>query len=491
LKIKTELEDINEDEVTYDSDGKLGRGESPGRVVSSAGSVGSAGSGASSGSGSRGRRRTWRKPKDKPKRPLSGYNIFFKHERSRIVEGREDDPGPQEIVRSIETILSTSRETRRHRKSHGKISFGDLARKIAEKWKTVDKERKKVFEHYAEIDTRRYRKELQIWKDRKEAQASSSSMHNSVSSLDGGVEDENELSLHDLGPSNHSRGGHNSSSEAWGARYSMNSSFSSIDSAEVSLEPIPIHEMMRNKSNHHSGSMSHSMSTMSGSGSGGSFPNLGMEVGIPVQGSVSSNSFSQLNMNALPNMQLMQNLQPNEIALFNQQQHLLNSMQCGNNNNTMGQQLGQMGRQQMGQSGQMGQPGQMGQQQNQHQAGQMGQQQNQQQMNVAPLDLQQQRQSLEQQRQQLLLLQQQQQILQQQLIQQQNSLRIQQGNLAQQQATFVQQQQQGQPDDNSNMGAQPPLTVSNGNIGQANGMRRGSGMSELMTLNNLDLSNVQ
>eukprot|EP00526_Cylindrotheca_closterium_P011648 CAMPEP_0113629872 /NCGR_PEP_ID=MMETSP0017_2-20120614/15513_1 /TAXON_ID=2856 /ORGANISM="Cylindrotheca closterium" /LENGTH=494 /DNA_ID=CAMNT_0000540299 /DNA_START=5 /DNA_END=1489 /DNA_ORIENTATION=- /assembly_acc=CAM_ASM_000147 len=475
LGIKTELEDINEDEVKYDSDGP-GRGASPGRPPSSAASVGSAGSGASSASGSRGRRRSWKKPKDKPKRPLSAYNIFFKHERSRIVEGLEDKLSPQEIVRSIEQILSTSRETRRHRRTHGKISFGDLARKIAEKWKIVDKERKAVFEHYAELDTRRYRRELKLWKDRKEQQLSGS-MHdkfnNSISSLDGEVNDE--LSLDQLGPSNHSQGGHNSFGEAWGARYSMNSSFSSIDS-EVSLEPIPINDSSRpmGRSQH---------SSMSGSLSGsGSFPSVGMEVGVPVvQGGgntpggvgIPTTAFSQLNvgggggnlpnMQNMVNMQNMQNMQPSEVALFNQQQQLLNNMQFGNMQNPMGQlgQLGQLGGNmqnpmgQLGNMGQLGQIGQMGQQMGQ--LGQMGGQQ-QQQQNLSPLDFQQQRRSLEEQRQQLLILQQQQQILQQQLIQQQNNLRMQQASLGQQQNNFVQQQQQpmgtngGQPQQHPSMG---------------------------------------
>lgn len=372
-EINKELEDILEDEVKYDSDG-VARGQSPGRPPSATGSIGSSGSVASSGSGSRGKRRSWKKPKDKPKRPLSAYNIFFKHERSRIVEGRADNPTPEEIILSIEQILSTSRETRRHRKTHGRISFGDLARKIAEQWKTVDKDRKAVFEHYAEIDMRRYRKELRAWKEKKEQQSLTGSSHtSSISSLEAGLEDETELSLDQIGHSSHSNslGGSfsNSFNNSFGPRPNLNSSFSSIDSSEVSLlEPIPINDMIRN--------------------SGSSLPNLGMEVGVPVPGIVPSNNVFQSMQN-----NNMQNMQPRDIQLFNQQQQLLQNMQFG-------------------------QPQGQGQ-------------------NFPGNDLHQERQSLEQQRQQLLILQQQQQLLQQHLIQQQNNLRIQQGQLAQQQANFA------------------------------------------------------
>jgi hypothetical protein len=237
-KVDQELEDILENEVKYDSDG-VARGQSPGRPPSASGSV------SSSGSGSKGKRRTWKKPKDKPKRPLSAYNIFFKHERSRIVEGRPEMASPEETIRSIENILSTSRETRRHRKTHGRISFGDLARKIAEKWKAILPEQKAVFEHYAEIDMRRYRKEVKLWKDKKEAEALSGkpgaaapdNMNNSFSS----VESESEFSLDHL---NQSPNG------PWAPRRSvydsMSSSCSSVCSidSEVGLEPIPIGTMM-------------------------------------------------------------------------------------------------------------------------------------------------------------------------------------------------------------------------------------------------------
>ena len=81
--------------------------------------------------------------------------------------GHEDSGTPDEIKRSIEHIMTKVKEKRRHRKSHGRISFGDLARTIADKWKVVDPKEKAIFEQYAELDMLRYRQEIKVWKEKR------------------------------------------------------------------------------------------------------------------------------------------------------------------------------------------------------------------------------------------------------------------------------------------------------------------------------------
>lgn len=117
------------------------------------------------------KKRSWKKPKDKPMRPLSAYNMFFQNQRERIVAGKTGDPTPEEIQQSVVKMLTSKTrgpKRRQDRISHGQISFGDLARAIAAKWKAIDPKLKAVYNHYAAQEKVRYKKEVVIWKEKKE-----------------------------------------------------------------------------------------------------------------------------------------------------------------------------------------------------------------------------------------------------------------------------------------------------------------------------------
>ena len=82
----------------------------------------------------------------KPRRALSAYNYFFQHERNLILASL---PNPEDYKR---------------RRSHGKIGFAELARKIAAEWKVIDAQSKKRFQALAAQDKVRFQRELEEWK---------------------------------------------------------------------------------------------------------------------------------------------------------------------------------------------------------------------------------------------------------------------------------------------------------------------------------------
>jgi HMG-box domain len=146
---------------------------------------------------SAGKKRSWKKPSDKPKRPLSAYNIFFQLERERLVkEGistdrdsvipkytaedvqraceksankgtgqQDDDDNVVDPVKAAE-IAAAEAAKRKHRKTHGMIGFADLARTIAKGWKNLSAEDRVVFEERAAIEKESYRTVVEEWQEK-------------------------------------------------------------------------------------------------------------------------------------------------------------------------------------------------------------------------------------------------------------------------------------------------------------------------------------
>jgi len=124
------------------------------------------------------KRPTRKKPKDKPKRPLSAYNFFFKEEREKILKVvLGDEPKPPELNSDPESEDYISAEMMsRLKKEGGKVSFEEMGKLIGQRWKNIDPDRLSKYSEMAAEDTERYKKEMQSYNGRQEAKMRSEAL---------------------------------------------------------------------------------------------------------------------------------------------------------------------------------------------------------------------------------------------------------------------------------------------------------------------------
>mmetsp|Transcript_9296 Transcript_9296/g.13611 ORF Transcript_9296/g.13611 Transcript_9296/m.13611 type:complete len:367 (-) Transcript_9296:237-1337(-) len=123
------------------------------------------------------KRPTRKKPKDKPKRPLSAYNFFFKEEREKILKViLADDPKSTDVNDPEDPDFLNDELIGKLKKDDGKVSFEEMGKLIGKRWKSIEPGRHSKYSELAADDTERYKKEMRTYNGNQEAKMRSEAL---------------------------------------------------------------------------------------------------------------------------------------------------------------------------------------------------------------------------------------------------------------------------------------------------------------------------